>query len=237
MTTHTLSEASQVGDWVADRPSRSRVFEDLGIDYCCGGRRTLGEACASLGLRVELVLGSLREAAPALQDRDWTRAGLAELCDHIQGTHHAYLKTELPRVRALVGKVLAAHGERHGELAQLKGAYEMFLAELEAHMAKEEGILFPMIRDIEGAASRPEFHCGTVANPIRVMIHEHDRAGEALSGFRRLTGGYVVPADGCATWRALYDALKGIESDLHMHVHKENNILFPRAVEIETGLE
>lgn len=237
MTTHTLNETSPVGDWVADRPSRSRVFESLGIDYCCGGRRTLGEACASLGLRVEPVLGTLREAAPALQDRDWTRAGLAELCDHIQGTHHAYLKTELPRIRSLVDKVMAAHGERHGELAQLKKAYEMFLAELDAHMAKEEGILFPMIRDIEGAASRPEFHCGTVANPIRVMLQEHDRAGEALAGFRRLTGGYVVPADGCPTWVALYDALKGLESDLHMHVHKENNILFPRAVEIEAGME
>ncbi len=237
MTIPTLNEASPVGDWVADRPSRSRIFEVFGIDYCCGGRRTLGEACASLGLRVEPVLGMLREAAPAPEDRDWTQARPAELCDHIQSTHHAYLKTELPRIRSLVDKVVAAHGERHGELAQLKEAYELFLAELEAHMVKEERILFPMIRDLEGAASRPEFHCGTVANPIRVMIHEHEQAGDALAGFRRLTGGYVVPADGCPTWRAMVDALKGLESDLHTHIHKENNILFPRVLEVEAGLD
>lgn len=237
MTVPTLNEASPVGDWMADRPSRSRIFEVLGIDYCCGGRRTLGEACASLGLRVEPVLGMLRDAAPAPEDRDWRAAGLGELCRHIVDTHHAYLRTELPRIRSLVDKVLNAHGARHPDLLLLSETVRGLDAELMEHLAKEERILFPMIADIESASSRPEFHCGTVANPIRVMLAEHDRAGDALAAVRRLTKGHTVPPDGCPTWRAMCDALAGLESDLHTHIHKENNILFPRVLEVEAGLD
>ena len=230
MPSAALNERSSVGDWVADRPSRARVLESLGIDYCCGGQQRLNEACASRGLEVAAVLRQMSEVEPVPEDRDWRAAGLAELCGHIVDTHHAYLRGELPRIHALITKVVAAHGSRHGELAPLRAVFEGLEDELMSHLMKEEQILFPMIGRIESAPGPQAFHCGTIANPIRVMLAEHDSAGDALAEIRRLTGDYTAPADACPTWRAMNDALAKLESDLHSHIHKENNILFPRAL-------
>lgn len=225
-----------VGDWVTERPGRSRVFERFGLDYCCGGRRPLGEACADAGLDAAEVLAALREsdaAAGAEPQVDWSLATMSELVGHIVSVHHAYLRRKLPRLAQMNEKVAAAHGERHPEVSQCREVFSALSAELEAHMWKEEQMLFPMIEQLESAASLPHFHCGSLQNPIAVMEDEHDSAGRALRRLRDLTGGYTPPHDACNTYRAWLDGLAELEADLHEHIHKENDILFPRATRRE----
>lgn len=227
-----------VGALVAERPARARVFERLGIDYCCGGRKPLAEVCAQRGLDAKALLAELTlDTEPAdAGERDWSDAPLAVLCDHIEATHHAYLRFELPRLGAMTRKVATVHGEREPHLRELAGLFGAFHAELDAHMAKEEQVLFPIIRKLEEAHSLPSFHCGSVANPIRMMEHEHDNAGDALARMRALTRDYTPPPEACNTYRAMLDGLQELEKDMHQHVHKENNILFPRAAEREQFL-
>jgi regulator of cell morphogenesis and NO signaling len=171
---------------------------------------------------------------PAEDPTDWMQAPLSTLIDHILDTHHAYMKVQLPRVEARLAKVLHAHGDRHGDmLCAVARVYGAMKAELDGHLAKEEMVLFPLVRALEGGAPSGSFHCGSVQNPIRVMFMEHDSAGEALVELRRLTNGYTVPPDACNTFRALYFELEEMEKDLHRHIHLENNILFPRAIALE----
>lgn len=238
MVTMNLDTQSTVGEWVVDRPSRSRVFEKLGIDYCCGGKQPLADACRDKGLAADEVVKDLLavgESAGAA-DRDWSDAPLAELCDHIEATHHEYLRRELPRLGGLTEKVAKVHGPNHREMVELGEVFAGLEAELSDHMMKEEQILFPMIRKLEQAAGLPSFHCGSIANPIRVMELEHDSAGGALARMHELTCGYTCPPDACNTWRAMVDGLRQLEVDLHQHIHKENNILFPRALHREREL-
>ena len=159
--------------------------------------------------------------------------GPAALVDHIEATHHAYLSTELPRLDALFAKVRGAHEQRHPELVEIHATFRQLREDLEPHLLKEERVLFPMVRELVTATSRPSFHCGSVRNPISVMMAEHDRAGELLAALRVQTGGYVPPADGCASYRALFEGLAALEADTHLHVHKENNRLFPAVVLLE----
>lgn len=234
------SAQSTVGDLVKDRPARSRIFEQLQIDYCCGGRLTLADACAKRGLDVDAVLRQLElsdtadAAEPALVDAD--RMGLGELADHIVHTHHAYLREELPRLDMLTQKVVAVHGKGEPRLRRIRDVFVQFEMELSDHMWKEEQILFPMIRQIETAQTAPDFHCGSLANPIGQMEREHESAGDALQQFRALSDDYTPPDGACNTFRALYEALAGLERDMHQHVHKENNVLFPKALQREAGL-
>jgi regulator of cell morphogenesis and NO signaling len=234
-----LDLQTTVGQWVARYPELSRVFESLKIDYCCGGGVALGEACQGRNLEPESVLARIHEAIAASSSRDetdWTQAPLAALCDNIERTHHAYLKDELPRLAAIVAKVAAVHGDRHPELHEVKQTFAELRAELEPHMFKEERILFPAIRQLERASSALAFPFGTVANPIRMMEFEHDHAGDALERMRVLTSDYQPPEGACNTYRAMLDGLRQLEQDMHIHVHKENNILFPRAVNLESSL-
>lgn len=233
-----LSPETTVGQMVADRPARSQVFERLGIDYCCGGRKSLSASCAERGLSTDAVLKALADAdrnAPAA-DTDPARMGISELCDHVEEVHHAYLREALPRLMMLTDKVANAHGDRDPNLVAVRDLFIDFRAELEAHMMKEEMILFPLCRQMEAAGGPVRAHCGSVANPIRVMFAEHDDAGEAMEKFRAWTGGYTAPDGACNTYRAMLDALATLEADMHQHVHKENNILFPRAIEREAEL-
>lgn len=230
---------SVVGQLVAERPSRSRVFESLGIDYCCGGKKPLAQACREKGLDPETVRRFLDDSAePARSDdRNWSEATLTELADHIEQTHHAYLKRELPRLGTLVRKVAAVHGSHLSWLLELDGVFAGFAAEMESHAMKEEHVLFPMIRGLDCGQLPAMDHCGgTVTNPILVMEHEHDDAGRALARMRGLSGGYVPPPAACNTFRAMLSGLVELEDDTHRHVHKENSILFPRAAEAEARL-
>ena len=237
----SLTLETPVGAVVAERIGRARVFERLGIDYCCHGATPLGEACALRALDPESVVAAL--AASDAQgegegdDRtDYAALAASALADHIEATHHAYLKTELPRLSCLIETVVAAHRARHPELDELADTFETLRHELESHLMKEERILFPLVRQLERATTAFPIHCGTVDNPIRVMEHEHEIAGSALERLRNLTGDYQPPSDGCASLQSLYDALARLEADMHQHIHKENNILFPRAAALEARL-
>jgi len=237
MATYT---ESTVGQLVVERPARARVFEKLGIDYCCGGKKPLGQACAEKKLDVTAVVAALQKADSdrAAAERDWGSSSLTELANHIESTHHAYLKSELPRLDFLTHKVAAVHGPHNPKLVQVREIFIGLKAEMDSHMQKEEQILFPLCRKLEqGGAGAAASHCGSVQNPIRVMIMEHDHAGNALEQMRALTDDYTPPAEACNTYRAMLDALAVLEHDMHQHVHKENNILFPKAVRVEAELK
>lgn len=230
-----LNHNTSVGQWVLEHPGTSRVFETRQIDYCCGGGKSLEQACRERQLDPHEVVAELKQAIQGDPEsaEDWANARLTELCEHIEQTHHVYLRAELPRLTELLARVVQAHGKSHSELARLQQVFADLRAELEPHMLKEERILFPAIRQLEQGEGHPSFPFGTVANPIRVMEHEHDNAGQALLEIRRLTKDFEVPASACNTYRAMLDGLRQLEGDMHQHVHKENNILFPRASNLE----
>ena len=229
----TVTATETVGEIVAANPSSARLFERYGIDYCCGGNRPLAEACSEKGLSLEEFSRELTAADAPGTERDWRAAPLAELIGHIVGKHHNYLRSELPEIERKIEKVLAAHGERHGgTLAALREVFRGLKAELSEHMMKEERILFPMIRNMEITA-RLAMPAGAIQHPIREMEHEHASAGQALAEMRRLTKDFSPPDDACNTFRVLYRQIEELESDLHTHIHLENNILFPRAAELE----
>ena len=223
-------------DLALETPAAARVFEKLHLDYCCGGNQTLQQACERVNLPTGEVLASLEEAPREGTPRDWLIEPLAALIAHIRETHHAFTRSEMARLGPLFDKVCAAHGERHPELAEMRDIFRGLAAELTSHLMKEEMVLFPYIERMEaagGPAAPPPF--GTVRNPIVMMVHEHDGAGEALRSLRQMSRDYTPPADACTSFRTLYAALAGFEGDLHQHIHLENNILFPRAIVMEGG--
>jgi regulator of cell morphogenesis and NO signaling len=220
---------------VTTNPSAARTLERHHLDYCCGGRQTLAEACARNGLDVGFVLDELETTPDAVQPA-WAAMSPIELVDHIEATHHRYLHGELPRLDALATKVAGVHADRHHELTHVSRLVAAIRDDLTPHLAKEEEVLFPMIRELATSDTAPVFHCGTLANPIRMMLFEHDRAGDLLADLRAATADYEVPADGCASYRALYTALAELEADTHLHVHKENNVLFPAVLALEQRL-
>ncbi len=227
-----------VRDLATDNPAAVRVFEKYNIDYCCGGRRPLAEACQELGLDAGAILAEVEASGrPGTNGPDWTKASLGDLIAHILNTHHAYLNTELPHLEARLEKIAGKHGENHPALVQIKQVFGGLKAELESHCRKEEMILFPAITAMESARQQgrapARLPFGSVANPIRMMMHEHDGAGNALREMRRLSEDYTVPEDACPTFRATFADLEILERDLHQHIHLENNILFPRAAALE----
>ncbi|MBD3160532.1 MAG: iron-sulfur cluster repair di-iron protein [Candidatus Latescibacteria bacterium] len=221
-----IDTARTVGELVTERPARSRVFEEHGIDYCCGGGIPLEDACAEAGVEAERVLEALATAegdSAGECDRNWAEAGSAELVEHILSAHHEFLRRELPRLDSLTEKVLDAHGENHPGLSDVRRTFLALRGELEMHMSKEEQVLFPAI--VGRGESLPE---GALDAPIRVMEHEHVSAGRALEALGELTDDYTPPEDACNTYRAMLDAIAELTRDLHRHIHEENNILFPR---------
>ena len=205
MTTPTTDLS--VGQIAAEFPASVRVFEKHGIDFCCGGKIPVKEACASKGLDPVALVAEIDMALQSsVEDlTDWPTAPLPALIDHILDTHHAYMKVQLPRVEARLAKVLHAHSERHGKMLRaIHAVYGPMKAELDGHLAKEEMVLFPLVRALNGGAQPGSFHCGSVRNPIRVMCMEHDSAGDALVQLRQLTDNYTPPQDACNTFRALY---------------------------------
>lgn len=235
---HVIDAHLPLGEVVNRLPGSARVLESFGLDYCCGGRRPLEEACTEKGLSVDEVRAALAglEAEPS---PEWTSMGPAELVDHLEATHHRYLHAELPRLEALAEKVASVHGSRHPELLDVLADVKDLREDLEPHLMKEERILFPMIRELAAASASggsPVFHCGSLRNPISVMLAEHDATADLLERMLEHSGGYEVPADGCASFRALYEGLADLEADTHLHVHKENNLLFPAVVALEDQL-
>ncbi len=231
-----ITASKTVRELAVEVPNATRVFEKLGIDYCCGGHRPLEEACASANVPIDDVLRALErgaDASVAIPTRDWNAAPAGELVDHIVTKHHTYVKSEVPRLEALIAKVVGVHGKSHPELQQVQVAFSELVNELGAHLLKEEQILFPYVRQMASGSGCGPSCFGTVQNPIRVMMMEHDNAGEKLREMRRITSDYSIPADACASYATLFRALVEFEEDLHQHIHLENNILFPRAVAME----
>ncbi len=229
----TIDAATPVGQLVTESPNRARIFEQYGIDYCCGGKLPLTEACQAKGADPETVAARIAEldAAEPPAEADWTKLSLSELCDHIVEVHHGYLREELPRIGAMTEKVASVHGENHPETIAINNVFKGFVAEIENHAGKEENILFPWIKRIEQGQTAGPFPNDAVGSPIQCMEHEHAEAGEALAKMNELTDGYNPPMHACNTWRVLYDALARLEKDMHIHIHKENNVLFPRTLE------
>jgi regulator of cell morphogenesis and NO signaling len=231
-----LAKDTPVGQWAVHRPQAIRILERCGVDYCCGGEKPLADACRDAGVDLQRVFDELNCAKPAQcaeSPRDWRDASLTELCDHIERTHHAFLKETLPQITEWIAKVVVAHAEQHPELLDVQSTFHDLRAELEPHMMKEECILFPAIRAMERGSGPFAFPFGSVSNPIGTMRHEHDNAGNAVRRLHRLTSGYTVPDSACTTYRVMLEGLDRLETDLHEHIHKENNILFPRAANLE----
>jgi len=235
----TFQLHNTVGELVAQKPSLSRVFEQAGIDYCCGGKKTLSEVSQKKGIDPQALIATLEEFASSSTETTAIPPALmtlTELANHIEQTHHAYLKAELPRLDMMTNKVAAVHGEHNERLYDIRQTFLALAQEMSSHMMKEEQILFPMIRQMELGTSTAASHCGSVANPIRQMEAEHDQAGDALEKIQNLTNNYVPPDWACNTYRAMLDALSYLQKDMHQHVHKENNVLFPRAIEAEKSI-
>lgn len=221
-----ISAQLTLGELVTAHPSLAGDLERRGLDYCCGGGRTVAEACASQGLDVGAVIAELVVRADH-RPAAWTSMDAAQLVDHIEATHHRYLWRELPRFTALLDKVRSVHAARHPELDTVASCFDALRAELEPHLLNEERVLFPMIRELVATETMCESRREWLRHPISVMMREHDAAGALLAGLRELTDGYTPPADGCASYELLYRGLAELESDTHLHVHKENNVLFP----------
>ena len=238
----TTTTAKTVRDYAIETPQTIRVFEKLGIDYCCGGNRPLDEVCAAANLPLDEVLKSLEAAVaePVKPGERELRAGsLGELVAHIVQTHHVYVRREIPEIERLLEKVCNKHGVNHPELGHIRSLFRGLGQELTTHLMKEESVLFPYIERMEEAVIQrepilpPPF--GSVANPVRMMEHEHDQAGTALKAMREASRDYNPPSDACTSFRALYQALANFEKDLHQHIHLENNVLFPRAQQMESS--
>ena len=181
-------------------------------------------------------LAAATSDAPSAPGEAWATMGLVQLVDHLEATHHEYLWAELPRLSALLDKVLSVHGERHPELAAIHECYTTIRADLEPHLTKEERVLFPMIRELATASAPSASDRPSLQPPISVMLSEHDTVGDLLRRLRQLTDGYRPPADGCGSYEALFAGLEWLEADTHLHIHKENNLLFPAVVQVEQRL-
>lgn len=222
-------------------PGATRVFEQLGIDYCCGGNQPLDIACAQKGVDLNALLRTLTElesaqhAAPT--NADYRSIPLERLIAHIVNTHHAFTRSEIDRLDALFEKVVARHGENHPELIPMQRIFRELAADLLPHLLKEEQVLFPYVLDLERATTTNQPHptpfFGTIRNPVRMMSNEHENAGALLESLRKTANQYATPDGACTSYQALLDGLQDLERDLHEHIHLENNILFPRAIAIE----
>ena len=235
----SLSAARTVRELALEVPNATRVFEKMGIDYCCGGGKSLEDACGAAHIAVNEVLKKLESSAvpDTATDYNWGTASLTDLIAHIVRKHHTYTRDEIVRLQPLLEKVCSVHGKNHPELLGIHQTFKGLAQELTMHLMKEEQVLFPYIERMEEAAleNGPVLPAafGTVQHPVRMMMQEHDSAGGALRQMRADSRNYAAPDDACISFKTLYGALQEFETDLHQHIHLENNILFPRAIAME----
>lgn len=228
-----------VGELVTKDFRKAEVFKKFGLDFCCGGKKTLTKACNEKGLDVVQVEKELKaiDEQPMKTSQDFNQWELDFLADYIYNTHHKYVAQSIPIIFEYTQKVAKVHGDRHPETIEIANSFLKVADELNNHMMKEENLLFPAIKALVAskkantAAEASPF--GTIQNPIRMMEMEHEAVGNEMEGINLLTNNYTPPEDACTTYRLAYAKLKEFEEDLHQHIHLENNILFPRAVELE----
>lgn len=228
----TITPETTVGELVRAKPARSRIFENLGIDYCCGGKKPLAEVCRAKGLDPATVVAMLAalDGASETSLANPDAMGLAELCDHIERAHHDYLREELPRLDFMTRKVAAVHGDHEARLHEVRRVFESFNAAMTAHTDEEEAVVFPKIRQLDAMNGDKAASVAELKAVFAKLESEHDSAGAALERFKELTDGYTPPDWACNTFRAMYDALAKLERNMHQHVHKENNVLFVKAL-------
>ena len=228
---------------VSTNHKAASVFEKYHLDFCCKGKRSLAQACREQQLQLENVVTELETAFDQENKTgvDFEQLSLTQLCDYIVNTHHSYVKNEMPQIYAYLQKVTSKHGERHPELQKIFGIFTAVKEEMEGHMKKEEQILFPRIQELEKMVETEnpvtQISLTYLQGPIIVMEQEHDHAGSLLNEIRILTDNYTPPHDACTTYRLSFAALQAFELDLHQHVHLENNILFPRSINIFKKLQ
>lgn len=218
-----------VGEWVAERPSRSRIFEKAGIDYCCGGKRSLDVAALEAGIDPVTLLSELEAQAPVEGDRDWRQASLTEMVERILRAHHDWLRENMPRISHLATKVAQVHGGHTPQVLEIAAVYGALREEMEPHLVKEENILFPAALGWAetGVLSLGCHAVGNLEGPLSVMESDHQLVGDLLEKLVGLTERFQPPASACNTWRALYDALRELDANTRAHVHLENEVLHP----------
>jgi len=232
----------EIGQFVAQDFRTAAVFSEYGIDFCCKGNRPLADVCEKNGIAVDEILEKLdiavsKQVNPSIDYKSWP---LDLLATYIEKTHHKYVESKLPVLKQYLAKLYKVHGERHPELLEINELFVAVANELAQHMKKEELILFPRIKKMvqhqENKTPLEPAHFGTVQNPISMMEHEHDNAGEIFRTIAKLTDNYTPPKDGCNTYQVTFAMLDEFEKDLHLHIHLENNILFPGALKLEKQL-
>jgi regulator of cell morphogenesis and NO signaling len=236
-----FASETKVKDIALANPEARKILEDAGVDYCCGGEKSLHDACLHTDVPTAEILRRLHENTKHVSpdQENWKSENLTSLTQHIREKHHQYVRESIPRIQEKLEKVMAKHGPNHPEIADIQRLFSEIAREMIMHMQKEEQVLFPYIDALEravnehGSVEPPFFQ--TVKNPIHAMMQEHDAAGDLVRQIRVLTSEYTPPGDACTSFKALYEALGEFEADLHQHVHLENNVLFPRAVELEAS--
>lgn len=237
-----ISKDNIIGAVVAEDYRTASIFEQSGIDFCCNGNRSIEAACQESKIEIKELLSCLQQTVDALPRKedavsDYKSWPIDLLADFIEKKHHRYASQQIPVIQSFLEKIVKVHGGRHPELAEIKTHFDACAGELTTHMKKEELMLFPFIRKMVQAIS--EGHktlsapFGTVQNPIRMMMHEHDQEGERFRKIKELSNRYTAPVDSCNTYRVAYATLQAFEDDLHLHIHLENNILFPKSIELE----
>lgn len=225
-----------IGSIAVSRPESVSVFARHGLDFCCGGRRTLQQACEAAGMDPDAILAEIRDATNRVGDgerEDWHSMGMTDLADHIERVHHVRARDLIARIDALLPRVLGAHGDAHPELRAVAETFARFREDLFDHMIREERVLFPWLRRLQTPGA---VHIGppwSVSRPISCMVHDHDDAAAALARIRDALSGYTTPADACASYAALVSALRELDEDTKVHIHKENNALFPAGIRTE----
>ena len=235
----TNLEKSTLSDLVSRDFRAGAIFDRYGLDYCCGGARSLAEGCLQRDINLAAVLSELEALDPGSRER--VADDPAALIDYIVSRHHAYVRTSLPIIQAHLTKVVAAHGANHPELPLVDAEFSKAAKEMSQHMVKEEQVLFPHIRALADAVRSggppPPDMFGTVQNPIRMMEIEHEMVGDVLAAIRKLTGGFQPPPDACPTYCLVLEEIAAFGRDFDAHVHLENHVLYPKTVELESALE
>ena len=234
-----IQENNIIGELVAQDYRTASIFKKYGIDFCCQGNRTIQDACEAKKINSTSVVTDLNEISKTSSENttDYQSWPLDLMADYIEKKHHRYVETKTLEIKPYLDKICRVHGERHPELYEINEHFLAAAGELAAHMKKEELILFPFVRKMAKAKHEnskletPPF--GSVENPIHMMMHEHSTEGERFRKIEELSNNYTPPSDACNTYRVTFALLKEFEADLHLHIHLENNILFPKAIELE----
>lgn len=237
-----ITKKTVIGELVAKDYRTASVFKKNGIDFCCNGNRTIEDACSEKQIAAEELLDVLAEVSKKDNSigTDYNAWPLDLLADYIEKKHHRYVEEKIQEIKPYLTKVVKAHSDRHPELLEVDRLFNESAGELTMHMKKEELMLFPYIRKMVQSGQKGELvkaHFGTVQNPIKMMMQEHDQEGERFRKISELTYNYLPPADACNTYRVTLSLLKEFEEDLHMHIHLENNILFPKSIVMEEELQ